>query len=179
MAAAWHGGLAGADQFINDTTVLNATSRAMDWWFAHDFTEPGCLTNGGKGSCPCGTPGLWNPNWFANVIGAPALVGDACLLLGPALTDAQRANCSRVLGRAFGTFGSSQGFLAGANILDIAKVGIAGGLLAGNASMVADGYARMHKEVVEHDQLQADGIRGDGSFGQHQGIIYNGNYGKD
>ena len=40
MAAAWHGGLAGADQFINDTTVLNATSRAMDWWFANDFTNP-------------------------------------------------------------------------------------------------------------------------------------------
>ena len=36
-----------------------------------------------------------------------------------------------------------------------------------------------HAEVVLHDALHADGIRADGSFGQHGGIIYNGNYGKD
>ena len=67
LAAAWHGGLTGADQYVNNSDVLSAASRAMDWWFANDFTEPDCLTDGGKGNCPCGTPGMWNPNWFSDV----------------------------------------------------------------------------------------------------------------
>ena len=67
LAAAWHGGLAGADQFVQNADVLSTAQRAMDWWFANDFTKPDCLINGGKGKCPCGTPGLWNPNWFSNV----------------------------------------------------------------------------------------------------------------
>ena len=67
MAAAWHGGLAGAEQLVGDEGVLAATQRAMDWWFDNDFTASDCLTNGGNGNCPCGTPGMWNPNWFSNV----------------------------------------------------------------------------------------------------------------
>lgn len=71
------------------------------------------------------------------------------------------------------------GFLTGANTLDVAKIGIDAGLLTDNATIVADGYARIHKEVVVQNATKADGIRADGSFGQHGGIIYNGNYGKD
>ena len=115
----------------------------------------------------------------AQIIGAPVLIGDSCLLLGSALTDAQHASCTRILQRSFATFGSGQSFLAGANILDIAKIGTEGGLLAGNASVLADGFTRIHEEVVVHNETTADGIRADGSFGQHSGIIYNGNYGKD
>ena len=114
------------------------------------------------------------------MIGVPRYVGDACLLLGPStLSASQRAGCTRSVARAFGTFGSGASFLAGANVLDVAKTGVAWGLLAGNASAVAYAYARVHAEVVLHDALHADGIRADGSFGQHGGIIYNGNYGKD
>ena len=115
---------------------------------------------------------------YTQVIGAPVLIGDSCLFIGTsALTSSQLGNCTRILERSFATFGSGKSFLAGANILDIAKTGIAWGLLANNASAVADGYARVHAEAVVHDSLRADGIRGDGSFGQHEGIIYNGNYG--
>ena len=67
MAAAWHGGLEGAEEYVNDTDVLDAVSRAMDYWFENDFTESDCLYNGGSGNCPCGTPGFWNTNWFSNV----------------------------------------------------------------------------------------------------------------
>lgn len=84
MAAAWHGGFNGTSAgFINNSTLLNQISTAMDWWFARDFTQPDCLDNGGAGACPCGTPGayflpckvtlcswfigLWNTNWFSNV----------------------------------------------------------------------------------------------------------------
>ena len=114
------------------------------------------------------------------VIGIPELVGDSCLFVGTdTLTPTQLANCTHITARAFGTFDSGESFLSGANILDIAKIGIEGGLLAGNASVLADGFTRIHEEVVVHNETTADGIRADGSFGQHSGIIYNGNYGKD
>ena len=121
--------------------------------------------------------------WELQIIGIPELVGEACLLVGAdVLTDSQVGNCTNILGRAFGTFGrnvNGLGFLTGANTLDVAKIGIDSGLLVDNATIIADGYSRIHNEVVVQNATKADGIRADGSFGQHGGIIYNGNYGKD
>ncbi|EJF60682.1 polysaccharide lyase family 8 protein [Dichomitus squalens LYAD-421 SS1] len=183
MAAAWHGGLADASNYKNDSSLLDAISRAMDYWFVNDFTNPSCLDQGGLSTCPCGTPGFWNTNWFSNIIGIPELVGESCNLLGAAnMTPTQLSNCSNILDRAFGTFGRSVnglGFLTGANTLDVAKIGIDSGLLTNNATLVTAGYLRIHREVVVQNATRADGIREDGSFGQHGGIIYNGNYGKD
>lgn len=71
------------------------------------------------------------------------------------------------------------GTATGANLLDIAKIGIDQGLLNSNASILTDAYSRTHNEVVIENATFADGIRADGSFGQHGGVIYNGNYGKD
>lgn len=71
------------------------------------------------------------------------------------------------------------GFATGANLLDIARIGIDDGLLNFNASIIADAYQQVHTEVVIENDIQADGIRADGSFGQHGGVLYNGNYGKD
>ncbi|CDO71536.1 Polysaccharide Lyase Family 8 protein [Trametes cinnabarina] len=184
MAAAWHGGVEGSSQsFVNSSTLLDAIHSAMDFWFENDFQDQACLDSGGLSSCPCGTPGLWNTNWFSNIIGIPELVGEGCLLVGVAsLTDTQINNCTHILTRAFGTFDhnvNGLGYLTGANTLDVAKIGIDSGLLINNASMLTDGYSRIHKEVVIQNAVKADGIRPDGSFGQHGGIIYNGNYGKD
>ncbi|KAH9910837.1 polysaccharide lyase family 8 protein [Epithele typhae] len=180
LAAAYRGGVPGAESFVNDPKVLATASRAMDFWFANDMAQPDCLTNGGKGSCPCGTPGFWNSNWFSNVIGTTVLVGDTCLMLGnDSLSATQSGNCTKFLSRAFDVFSSGKSFLAGANILDIAKSGITLGMLTQNEAAIASGYDHVHKEVVLQNSLRADGIRGDGSFGQHEGIIYNGNYGKD
>lgn len=61
----------------------------------------------------------------------------------------------------------------------MASVGVDLGLLTNNASLIADAFGRIHGEVVEQQAVKADGIRPDGSFGQHEGLIYNGNYGKD
>ncbi|KAH9935095.1 polysaccharide lyase family 8 protein [Epithele typhae] len=180
LAAAWRGGVPGADVYVNSTTILAVASRAMDFWFTDDMPNLDCLYAGGSGNCPCGTPGFWNTNWFPNVIGVPVLIGDTCLILGnDTLSDTQYGNCSNILRRTFGTFASGQGFLAGANILDIAKCGITAGLLTENSSWLEDAYGHVHDEVVVHDARGSDGIRPDGSFGQHTGIIYNGNYGKD
>lgn len=41
-------------------------------------------------------------------------------------------------------------------------------------------FSRISSEVIiQRTPSDADGIRPDGSFGQHAGILYDGNYGKD
>ena len=62
-------------------------------------------------------------------------------------------------------------FLTGANILDVAKIGIDGGLLNTNVTQIADAYRRIHAEVVTHQEVKADGIRPDGSFGVARVLI--------
>jgi hypothetical protein len=182
MAGAWNGGLAGAEQFVKDPALRNSISVAMGFWFSNDFTDPACLDSGGTPTCPCGTPGLWNTNWFSNIIGTPELVSMSCLLLNDSLLPTELNSCTTITGRAYGTFGHSingVGFLTGANTLDVAKIGIDQALLTVNVSMLTDAYQRVHEELVITTAVAADGIRPDGSFGQHAGILYNGNYGKD
>ncbi|TCD71496.1 hypothetical protein EIP91_008877 [Steccherinum ochraceum] len=182
MSAAWHGGLKNADQYVKNNTVLASISSAMDFWFQNDFTVIGCLDSGGTDACPCGTPGFWSTNWFSNVILIPNLVSQSCLLINENLSPEQASSCANITLRTYGTFGHTVhglGIATGANLLDISKIGIDQGLRGSNESIIADAYTRIHNEVVLEDAIQADSIRPDGSFGQHGGIIYNGNYGKD
>ena len=74
MASAYHGGIPIPDgnKYAKDPSVLGALKRAMDYWFANDFTNDACLDYGGKSQCPCGTPGLWNTNWYSNVSPVPS-----------------------------------------------------------------------------------------------------------
>ncbi|KAF9229321.1 polysaccharide lyase family 8 protein [Gyrodon lividus] len=182
MAAAWHGGLNGAQQYVNDSAVLVAISLAMDYWFENDFADPSCLDSGGTPACPCGTSGFWNLNWFSNIILIPELVSETCLLVNDTLSVTQAGNCSHITLRAYGTFDhyvNGLGYLTGANTLDVAKIGIDQGLRVTNVSMIFDAYQRAHDTLVIEQAVKADGIRVDGSFSQHSGILYNGNYGKD
>ena len=85
-------------------------------------------------------------------------------------------------GRTYAVLGHSingLGVATGANLLDIAKIGIDNGLLNQNVTIIADAYSRIHAEVTIQNAIASDGIRADGSFGQHGGVLYNGNYGKD
>lgn len=75
FSSAWHGGLKNAAQFVQSTQVRSAISSAMGFWFSNDFANPSCLDSGGDAACPCGTPGLWNTNWFSNVRRRNAVVG--------------------------------------------------------------------------------------------------------
>ncbi|KAG2366568.1 polysaccharide lyase family 8 protein [Suillus spraguei] len=182
MAAAWRGGLSGGQQYVNDSKTLAAVSLAMDYWFANDFINPACLDYGGTPTCPCGTPGFWNTNWYSNVILIPELVSQSCLLLNDTLTPTQLGNCTHITLRAYGTFDhyvNGIGYITGANTLDLAKIGIDQGLLVVNVSLITDAFIRVHETMVIEQPVGSDGIRADGSFGQHLGIIYNGNYGKD
>ncbi|PPR06899.1 hypothetical protein CVT24_011589 [Panaeolus cyanescens] len=203
MAGAWYGGIKGADQLRNDTTLLNGISSSMNYWFNRDFTNVACLDAGGTSSCPCSNPdnSLWNTNWFSNVgysallldswpsdstshqiILIPELVSQVCLLVEQTLTTSQRNNCIRMTDRSYNTFGrtiNGLGTLTGANTLDVAKIGIDEALLTTNSTLLADAYRRVHLELQVKNAIKSDGIRADGSFGQHGGILYNGNYGKD
>ncbi|KAF8680230.1 Polysaccharide lyase family 8, N terminal alpha-helical domain [Rhizoctonia solani] len=190
LAAAYHGGVNGAEQYVKNPTVRDALSRAMGYWFANDFgtvANGACLDRGGQPAeeCPCGTPGLWNTNWYSNVILVPTQVGKTCLLLGDELTPTEYGNCTAITTRAYAPFyrNPPPGFVSGANIIDMASIGISAGLLennrTGNASRIMDAYERVHNETVVHEKDFVDGIKPDGSFQQHIGIVYDGNYGKD
>ena len=61
------------------------------------------------------------------------------------------------------------GSLTGANALDVASIALNYGLLDDNATVVADAYRRLHDEMLVVDDAMGDGIRRDGSFGQHRG----------
>ncbi|KDR85027.1 hypothetical protein GALMADRAFT_52424 [Galerina marginata CBS 339.88] len=182
MAGAWHGGLSGGDQFVKDPTLKAAISSAMDYWFGRDFTNPACLDSGGTPACPCTNSdnSLWNTNWFSNIILIPELVSQVCLLLNDTLVQTQINNCTHMTGRTYATFDhniNGVGFLTGANALDVAKIGIDQALLTNNVSLLTDAYRRVHLELQIKNGIKVDGIRADGSFGQHGGMLYNGNYG--
>ena len=70
--------------------------------------------------------------------------------------------------RSFSTFGSNASFLAGANILDIASIGVASGVLSGDEKMVANAFSKINPEIVVHPETKKDGIKPDGSFSQHE-----------
>ncbi|KAJ8522567.1 hypothetical protein ONZ45_g913 [Pleurotus djamor] len=182
MAAGWHGGFRNADQWTQNSDIRAAISRAMNFWFTNDFTNAACLDSGGQSACPCGTAGLWNTNWFSNVILIPGWVGQVCLLLGNSLSASETTGCTRMTNRAFNTFTTGingVSAITGANALDIASIGIDLALFTNNAALLSDALNRVNAEVVFQNGIKADGIRSDGSFGQHAGILYNGNYGKD
>ena len=70
-------------------------------------------------------------------------------------------------------------YLTGANILDVAKIGVDLALLTTNTSLMTEAYGRINAQIVIEPGIMVDGIKPDGSFGQHSGLLYNGNYGKD
>ncbi|KAF8761732.1 Polysaccharide lyase family 8, N terminal alpha-helical domain [Rhizoctonia solani] len=153
LAAAYHGGVNGAEQYVKNPTVRDALSRAMGYWFANDFgtvANGACLDRGGQPAeeCPCGTPGLWNTNWYRLAKRASCLATSSPYEYG---------NCTAITTRAYAPFyrNPPPGFVSGANIIDMASIGISAGLLennrTGNASRIMDAYERVHNEM----ELQA------------------------
>ncbi|KAG8968152.1 hypothetical protein FRC03_008505 [Tulasnella sp. 419] len=178
------------DDIAGNPSVKTVLQSGIDWWYENDFTEPFCLDQGSltNATCPCGTPGLWNMNWFSNVILIPRQAAQTCLVLNDVITPEERADCIAMGERGYGVMDRwvvGIGYITGANTLDIASNGISVGLLRylggldGGQEIVTDAYNRIHRDLVIHNEDKADGIRADGSFGQHLGLLYNGNYGKD
>lgn len=183
MSGAWKGA-AGAERYTQDPDLYAAISIGMDWWFSRDFINPACLDSGGTSACPCDDQEtrMWNTNWFSNIIGIPERVSATCVLMNDTLSQSQLNNCTHMTARSYGTFDrviNGLGVLSGANTLDVAKIGVDLAILTVNATLITDAYRRVHNELQIRNAAAADGIRADGSFGQHGGMLYNGNYGKD
>lgn len=64
-------------------------------------------------------------------------------------------------------------------MINVMQNSLSMGLYANNATIVSDTLTRAMGAVLFSDQPVEDGIHRDGSFLQHAGIMYNGNYGKD
>lgn len=175
-----------ASAYVNNTQDIESFEKAnltLTYWFDHDFTPDDCVDYGGTATkkCPCGTPGLWTKNWFDQVILVPKLVGDICLLLKDKLTPAQKDQCTMIQGRAVARLGHKvkSGTLTGANLLDVSSVGISLALLNDDASMLQNSLTFFYNGIFINTKTAGDGIQSDGSFMQHGGVLYNGNYGKD
>ncbi|KAF8750363.1 Polysaccharide lyase family 8, N terminal alpha-helical domain [Rhizoctonia solani] len=180
MTAAYRGGL---PRYKNNAHLRSAIHRAMGYWFDHDYSTIGdgsCMDREQFPAhhCPCGTPGLWGPNWYSNVILIPTRVSKVCILLRQELSDTELAKCTTMAARAYAPFyrDPKPGYLSGANVMDIAVIGIMAALLendrSGNATRIADAYGRVHSQTLVQSENRVDGIKPDGSFQQHGGLIY-------
>lgn len=99
------------------------------------------------------------------------LIAKSCLLLGSTgLTSNQLSHCAKKSLRTYDTLsrftgGVENGVMTGANLLDVASIGVDYALLTSNGTLLTDAYQRIHSEVVLEPEIMADGIRPDGSFG--------------
>ncbi|PTB73729.1 polysaccharide lyase family 8 protein [Trichoderma longibrachiatum ATCC 18648] len=174
-----------SSSWAKDPKLLAAVQKGLDYWFSNDYTPADCMGDGGDASkgCPCGTPGLWNTNWYDQAILIPQLCSTACLLVKDAnLTETQRAGCERIPYRAYalrdGTYGTG-GRMTGANMVLVMQNSVTLALFTDNSTILADSMTRAMSVMTFEDTAGADGIHRDGTFLQHDGLLYNGNYGKD
>ncbi|XWW94859.1 hypothetical protein V2A60_002808 [Cordyceps javanica] len=186
LAAAWSGTSLIADQkWTNDTKAWEAISNGLDYWFKNDYKPAACMGNGGNAAlgCPCGTPGLWNTNWYGQAILIPQLSSTACLLARDGnLSREQREGCIRLTKRTYDNIDQSYGTggtLTAANVVLVLQSAVSLGLFTSNATIVESAIQRAFGVMTFTDGAMQDGIHRDGSFLQHDGILYNGNYGKD
>ena len=176
MASAWHIGNR------TDKHLLKKSLHGLDYWQRNDLENPDCIDLGGNrlGQCSCATPGLWNRNWFDQVILVPRIFSYVCLLLQRELSDAQASKCKVIMERGYMYKNKDVrdvGAMHGANLLDVSSVGMSLALFQSNISRLEEATQWFYKEagIVS----RSDGIYSDGSFLQHQHQLYTGNYGKD
>ncbi|KAM3505998.1 hypothetical protein MY11210_007736 [Beauveria gryllotalpidicola] len=186
LAAAWSGGSLVADpKWSNSTEAWEAISNGLDYWFKNDYEPAACLGDGGDAAlgCPCGTPGLWNTNWYGQAILIPQLSSTACLLARDGhLSQEQHKGCVRLTERTYDNIDRSYGTggtLTAANIVLVLQSAVSLGLFTNNVTIVESAMKRAFSVMTFSDEAMQDGIHRDGSFLQHDGILYNGNYGKD
>jgi hypothetical protein len=101
------------------------------------------------------------------------------LLFNSSLNITQVNSCTSISARAYDTFYQGKSFLTGSNILDVSEIGIDLAFLSSNGTLITEAYGRINAEIVIEPGIMVDGIKPDGSFTQHGGLLYNGNYGKD
>jgi chondroitin AC lyase len=127
LAAAY--AVAGSE-LAGDGSTLEAALRALDHWYAEDYT------------CP---------NWWYNVIGVPMAVYETLLLLAPDLNDERMVSGLRVLERA-------ELGMTGQNLVWVATITVARGCLDGDALIAKQAFDRIADEirVTEAEGIQPD-----------------------
>ncbi|KAI8081019.1 chondroitin AC/alginate lyase [Thamnidium elegans] len=168
----------------NSSSLLPPISKALDYWFDHNYVPDTCLDQGGleNSTCPCGTPGFWNTNWFGQMILMPKLISNACLLLKQNLTQSQLSNCTHVVERVYSRIDTvilGIGPMTGANMLDSSTSILNLALLTDNVTLASDALNRFYNQTLITTETGVDGVKVDGSYLQHFAQLYNGNYGKD
>ncbi|RCI05284.1 hypothetical protein CU098_004937 [Rhizopus stolonifer] len=168
----------------HDTQLLPIISKAMDYWFDHNYEPDTCLDEGGlaNSTCPCDTPGFWNTNWFGQMILMPRFITSTCLLLKANLTTTQKSNCTLTSQRVYDRIDSyviGIGPMTGANMLDAATSVLNLGLLTDNETTVQIALDHYYGQTTITTKTGEDGVKADGSYLQHAAQLYNGNYGKE
>ncbi|KAG4070345.1 hypothetical protein HA402_006487 [Bradysia odoriphaga] len=177
MASAWH-------YNQDDRDLFDKINSGLNWWFDRDFTETDCVNGGGQDhlNCPCGTPGMWNTNWYGQMILIPGLVGNACIIMRTHLTSYQLEACRTIIARAYaridGDPNGSMGAMTGANMLDVSSRAINLAILSNDTDLLNDAINRYFNEC-QYTSGTEDGIKVDGTFMQHDAQVYTGNYGAD
>lgn len=109
-------------------------------------------TDSSNDQCPCGTPGLWNTNWFGQVILMPQLVSTACVLVQPAnLTQTQYDGCVRIPKRAYDVRDGTTpgvGRLTGANTVSVMQNSVSLAVFMRDATILKDALDRAMRECV-------------------------------
>ncbi|ELR12955.1 polysaccharide lyase, partial [Acanthamoeba castellanii str. Neff] len=156
-----------------DPVLLAKIVMGLDWWLVRDYSDEGCTDTNDPSDC-CGMTGMWHPNWWWNMVGVPLRIGPTCLLLRSArpsvLTPTRRAGCSAILRR------SDWRGATGANTLWLAQGAVWDSLLRNDQTKVAAAYGASEREA-RYSPGSEDGIKRDGSFLQHSGVLYTGGYG--
>ncbi|KAI9273416.1 chondroitin AC/alginate lyase [Helicostylum pulchrum] len=168
----------------NNSSLLPPISKALDYWFDHNYVPDTCLDQGGleNSTCPCGTPGFWNTNWFGQMILMPKLISNACLLLKQNLTQSQLSNCTQVVHRVYNRLDTvilGIGPMTGSNMLDSSTSLLNLAMLTDNVTLASDALTHFYNQTLITTETGVDGVKVDGSYLQHFAQLYNGNYGKD
>jgi hypothetical protein len=81
------------------------------------------------------------------------------LLFNSSLSPTQANTCAFILARAYDTFYEGESLLAGANILDVASIGVSLALLTSNSNLITEAYDRINAEVIIQPGVMIDGIK--------------------
>ncbi|MEX2382535.1 MAG: polysaccharide lyase family 8 super-sandwich domain-containing protein [Opitutales bacterium] len=135
-----------------DSELKNVLFAGLGFWFENDFISD---------------------NWWHNQIGVPRYLADTLLLLDGELSDEQRAQGVRIIGRANL---EASGARPGGDLVQIAEIMVKGGILARDARVVMDARQGMIDEIRI---TTGRGIQPDHSFHhRHDGVIQTTSYGR-
>jgi len=129
-----------------DAKLNAATLRAAHYWISHDFR---------------------NPNWWQNEIGVPRTMAEILLLMGDAMTPADKAAALKIVDRA--TFSRT-----GQNLVWMAGITFRKALVENDAAL-----AQKARDIIlaELAVTPREGLQADWSFHQHGPQQQMGNYG--